>query len=246
MAHRVYTQEGRPIWRPDTITVGTFRLDPDAMERDGPMSELWRLIRTQVSVWLSKFGVYASTPEPIEDLESGFGLAIFEKLRAKVLDGSYRRDLSLYLNCRGVAWSLCTNFLYRFMRDKNWYGRMLRMDQTMSGLPEKCTLGEMITYGDTKKYVNRIEYAKARNDRTRRKKKPKGRNTNREYWKTVHMEEAWFDYLGDCEEYGITPLDLESFLALNSRDDGPSENPPSASTGSRNGCGSKGSSRSPR
>lgn len=257
MARESHLDTGVTVYKPDSITVGHFKLLPELT----PMENLWRLIRIQVSVWLCKYGVYSYDKERMEDLESSFAVEIYNKLRSKVRDGTYRRDLSLYLNVRGVAWSLASNILYRWIRDLNNDKEMLHVDwvvesvQRLRDTSVRNTLGDMISYEDVKRYLNTTEQQYAykatireikrrqslleETDPVKKENRIKARDGLVRRVQIRNRDNTYHDYLGDCEIYGIEPITFEEFLRRNDLLDDPS---PTGCSDSPSTCSQSGSS----
>ena len=253
MARESHLDTGVTVYKPDAITVGRFMLLPE------PMENLWRLIRIQVSVWLNRYGVYSYSKERIEDLESAFAVDIYNKLREKVWDGSYRKDLSLYLNTRGVAWSLCSNLLYRWIRDINTDKDMLHIDWAVSDLYQsdssRQTLGDRIAYNDVKHYMSKLERQRIYKDRCKDKRRrdireetdpvKKARRINavariERMEQIKNRDNIYHDYLSECAIYGIEPITFEEFLRRNDLLDDPSPTGCSDPPTTCSQCGSSG------
>lgn len=216
MAKRMYSVDGRPYWRPDQITVGTFKLNPD----ETPMENLFRLCRVQASIWLARSGVYSyDGPEVVDDLLSSLMLSIFLEVRRKVWDGTYRRDLSLYLNVRSAAFSLTGHFLKRWTREQEQIHSLLDVDQYLGD--SDVPLGDLLTYEHNKlNYKRTSETQEIRRARQRANQTPTPHQiAMRKYWASKNgyksHEDAYYHYVEDCEEFGTEAMSREDFLKMN-------------------------------
>ena len=91
----------KDIWVPDMVTANreTTRL----VDCPNLLENCWRLIYISCSVWLNKYRVFAYSKEEMEDIEHDAQIRAYVYLLEKVRSGSYRRDLSLYLNIRSCC-----------------------------------------------------------------------------------------------------------------------------------------------
>jgi hypothetical protein len=216
MAKRMYSVDGRPYWRPDQTTVGTFKLDPNKT----PMQNLWDLIYAQASIWLARSGVYSyDGPEPVDDLLSSLMLSIFLDIRRKVWDGTYRKDLTLYLNVRSSAWALTGHFLKRWIREQEQIHSLLDVDQYLGDTD--VPLGDLLTYEHNKlNYKRKSETQAIRREKQRANQTPTPhQRAMRQYWARLKgyraHEDAYDHYVEDCEEFGMEAMSREEFLKAN-------------------------------
>lgn len=212
----MYSVDGRPYWRPDQVTVGTFKLNPD----ETPMENLFRLCRIQASIWVARSGVYSyDGPEVVDDLLSSLTLSIFLDIRRKVWDGTYRKDLTLYLNVRSSAWALTSNFLKRWIREQEQIHSLLDVDQYLGD--SDVPLGDLLTYeGNRLSYKRNSETQEIRRERQRKNRTPTPHQiAMRKYWASKNVvkshEDAYLHYLEDCEEFGVEAMSREDFLKAN-------------------------------
>lgn len=91
-------------------SVGRMFINPKAK----PLDEVWRFLKACVDVWLSKMKIYSYSKELMEDLETDALCESYRYLVTRVVDGTYRRDLSFYLNCRSAAWTGCKSAADKF------------------------------------------------------------------------------------------------------------------------------------
>ena len=230
MAYATHTDKGVPIWKPDRVTVrGKVLLDPSL----SPMENLFNVIRIQASIWLTKYKVYSlDGPEEVDDLYYSLILRIFLDVRRKVWDGTYRRDLSLYLNVRSSAWAVTANVLKRWRAEQITRKETLNFDQLLLGNPDSSlkTLGDTISYEEG--YLSYVSDNEANNRRCaeyRAKHRAKVANTLVYKQKSEAMlramqkvrdakeqQDEYDRYLSDCEFFGIEDhLDYESFIRQN-------------------------------
>jgi len=213
----MFSVDGREYWRPDQITVGKFELDP----KQTPMENLFRLCRAQASIWLAKYGVYSyDGPEVVDDLLASLTLSIFLDLRRKVWDGTYRKDLTLYLNARSSAWGLTGNFIKHWTQEQEQIHSLLDVDQFVGD--SDVPLGDLLTYENNRlSYKRKGEAKEIRREiqRANQKTPTPHQRAMRQYWAKRHgvqaHEDAYLHYLEDCEEFGVDPMSREDFLAAN-------------------------------
>ena len=230
MAYYTHTDKGVPIWKPDRVTMrGKFRLDPQKT----PMENLWACIRIQASIWLAKYKVYSlDGHDEVDDLFYALMLRIFLDVRRKVWDGTYRRDLSLYLNVRSSAWAVTGNLLKRWRAEQITRKETLNLDQLLLGDPDNSlkTLADTVSY--EKGYLSYVSDNEANNRRCaeyRAKHRAKVQGTLVYKQKSEAMlkamqrvrdakeqQDEYDKYLSDCEFFGISDrLDYESFIRQN-------------------------------
>lgn len=186
------------------------------------MENLFRLCRVQASIWLAKYGVYSyDGPEVVDDLLSSLTLSIFLDVRRKVWDGTYRKDLTLYLNARSSAWALTSNFLKQWTREQEQIHSLLDVDQYLGDTD--VPLRDLLTYES-----NRLNYKRNSETQSIRREKQRANSTltptphqraMRQYWAKIHgvqaHEDAYLHYVEDCEEFGTEAMSREDFLKMN-------------------------------
>lgn len=244
MARQTWSASGREIWRPDDITVGTFKLDPNK----SPLENLSDLIYVQTSVWLNKYHVWSYDKSDIEALEQDLRMAIFIKFRQRVWDGEYDRRYSLYLNLRSIAWSVCSNCIRLFVKDIEQRNNNISADLYVQGLEDEDTrIVDTLTENDIGKYYSEYERRRvsdskrrmARRDAAAKESDPLKRRMRESLFRRFGelnnpqiRRNAYDDYLGECAIYGIEPITFEEFLRRNELDD-PS---PTGSSDSQSTC----------
>ena len=230
MAYETHTDKGVPIWKPDRVTLrGKLLLDPNL----SPMENLWNVIRIQASIWLAKYKVYSlDGPEEVDDLYYSLILRIFLDLRRKVWDGTYRRDLSLYLNVRSSAWAVTANVLQRWRAEQITRKETLNLDQLLLGDPDSSlkTLADTVSYEEGYlSYVSEYEANSRRCANYRAKHRAKVANNLICKQKSEAMlramqkvrdakeqQDEYERYVSDCEFFGLADhLDYESFIRQN-------------------------------
>ena len=229
MARQTWSASGREIWRPDDITIGKFLLDPNKT----PMQNLWDLIYSQSSIWLNKYQVWSYDKSDIEALEQDLRMAIFIKFRQKVCDGEYDRRYSLYLNVRSVAWSVCSHCIKLFLKDIEQRNNCISSDSFIRGCDgEDMRIVDTLTENDIAKYYSTNErkrdYDNKRKYDRRHSVDPdpirqRRRDAMLRYFNKIknpqYRRNAYDDYLGECEFFGIRPLDYQSFVRQNFQQD---------------------------
>ena len=228
MARQTWSASGREIWRPDDITIGTYKLDP----AKSPMENLWDLIYAQTSIWLNKYNVWSYDKSDIEALEQDLRMAIYIKFRQRVWDGEYDRGFSLYLNVRSVAWSVCSHCIKLFLKDIEQRNNNISADLFIQcGDGEDMLIVDTLTENDIAKYYSTCErkrdYDNKRKYDRRHSIDPdpirqRRRDAMLRYFNKIknpqYRQNAYDDYLGECEFFGIQALDYQSFVRQNFQD----------------------------
>ena len=176
------------------------------------MENVGLMVNAQVSVWLSKYGIYSSSPELIDELELQFAFATYAELVRRVRTGMYNRKYSLYLNIRSCAYSQYPKVY------KQWKRRMQQLAQLVSleygsvdsdgditegliGSIASDTVPRLRTGSDSKDRI--VELDRARKGRSKRYKSNEGRKCYTMDNLPNHIEDSWLTYIEDCEELGI-------------------------------------------
>lgn len=213
------TQKG-DRWYPDYVNIGYRKIKLDPAKT--PMENLWEVIRITCSIWLAKFRVYAYSREAIEELEQEFQLRTFLRLRDHVWKGTYRKDLSLYLNVRSAAWGCCSDTI------RIWKQRNITIPNSTVSLdtPVKdqnpdggnLTIGDSIASHEVPRLRTRYDITKnceARcNKRLTLDDVEFGTSGYPQVWRAV-TEAEWDYYLQSCSEFGLEPISKEEFLEKN-------------------------------
>lgn len=230
MAFETHNNQGRPLWKPDQITVGRFRLDPE----QSPMENLWRLIRAQASIWLAKYDVYTfDGPEPVDDLYYSLCLVIYLELRRRVWQGDYNRNFSLYLNVRSCAWAKTGTLLKKWKAEQDKIHSTLNLDQLLLGEPDSApkTLCDTISYEEGHlSYRSQSEINKESKRRQRQRHNAKSladpsvnvlkREAMLRRMQRVRdakeQQDEYDRYVSECEFFGLEDhLDYDSFVRQN-------------------------------
>lgn len=197
MARRVYIN-GKPAYMANRQYVGRMLIDPNAK----PLDEVWRFIRACVDVWLSKMRIYSYSKELMEDLEIDAMCESYRYLVSRVADGTYKRDLSFYLNCRSAAWTGCKS-----AADK-YYARQKR-EEGLCSIYDKVSDTE-IRLVDTlvgrNKLMTESDWKTVYKERSKGYKQPTRKDVlERQRW------EDYFKYVEECVELGVDELSFEQF-----------------------------------
>lgn len=181
-------------------SVGRMLINPEAK----PLDEVWRFLKACVDVWLSKMKIYSYSKELMEDLETDALCESYLYLVRRVSDGSYRKDLTFYLNCRSAAWTGCKS-----AADK-YYARHKRDE----GL---CSIYDKVADSD----VRLVDMLAGRNKlmtesdwKTLYKERGKGYkpSTRRDAVERQRWDE-YFRYVEECVELGVDELSFEQFTS---------------------------------
>lgn len=221
MAREQRLANGTATWWPDLTKPpeGGWKIRTDIPLMDN----LYDLIHLQCSIWLNKYRVHAETREDMEDLEWQYYYATYYELVRRVRTGTYRRDLSLYLNVRSCAWSLFTRTFEPWQRHILERSKFIELsagaiDNThMGGIQEVIaadSVPKLMTDYDV--YVTKL----SKNNKRRREKKPNSRKAYSKGRVAQYMDDAWQSYQEELYEMGL-PLRMteEEFYTKNFPDD---------------------------
>lgn len=189
-----------------------------------PMANLWHVIDVCCSIWLAKFKVYAYERSVIEELEQEFRMRTFLRLRDHVWRGTYRRDLSLYLNVRSAAWGCCSDTLNGWKtRNIDIQAKLVNIDMpfdNQEGLPgaRADTLGDTLASHKViklrTKYDTICDCQRKCKGRKELEEVERGQRGYGPVWYAV-TEAEWDYYLQSCSEFGLTPISKAEFLEKN-------------------------------
>lgn len=187
------------------------------------MENLWWLISICCGIWLAKFRVYAYEQTVIEELEQEFRMRTFLRLRDHVWRGTYRRDLSLYLNVRSAAWGCCSDTLSTWKeRNINRPAKWLNIDMPFDA--DAKSVSDSTTFGDTlashkviklrTKYDTICDCQRKCKGRKNLDEVTRGERGYKSVWYAI-TESEWDYYLQSCEEFCIQPISKSEFLEKN-------------------------------
>lgn len=214
MAHLYKKSDGSLVWLPEYVQVpDPVLLDPEL----SPMENAWRVVDICAAVWLSRFKVWASEKEDMEDLEQMARFMTMQELVRRVRKKKYNRKYSFYLNVRSCAYSI---MLHRVIDP--WVEHIKERDSMLDGhspasltrCDESFTLYDAIStqrqhcwVTDAEKRYQHIDWQDAERpgDRIRLLEK--------------QIEEDYDKHCDDCVEFGIEPTDKESFIDENYTDE---------------------------
>lgn len=210
MAHSVKRPDGSVVWCPDYVKVpDPVLLDPNL----SPMQNAWRVVNICASVWLAKFKVWASEKEDIEDLEQTARFMTMQELIRRVRKKKYNRKYSFYLNCRSCAYSI---MLHRVidpwvahikerdaMLDGNSPASLQKCDENFTLYDAMSTKRQHCWVTEAERRYQHIDWhdAERPGDRLRLLEK--------------QIEEDYDQHCDDCTEFGLEPMDKDSFIDEN-------------------------------
>lgn len=232
MAHEYRMPNGSISWWPDLVKPpeGGWRIRTDIPLMDN----LYDLIHLQCSIWLNKYRVHAETREDMEDLEWQYYYATYYELVRRVRTRTYRRDLSLYLNVRSCAWSLFTRTFEPWQRHIIERSKFIELSAGAIDNTHMGGIQDTIIPENVPKLMTAYDEQVARNARVVKKRAKKHENDTPEqaayhterrkaYRKgrvAKFMDDAWMEYLEDCELLSIpVRMTEEEFYAQNFPDD---------------------------
>lgn len=203
-------KHGRVVWWPDRVNIGhkAMLIRADASPRD----EIWRFIKTIVSIFLTKYKAWSYEREDMEELEQMCYTAAYCRLLYIVRTGQYRKDLSFYLNVRSAVYSTCYSTYNVWLRDIR-----ARMDLVDGTAPLTSDDHNLATLFDLKasESVPRLRTDSEYNT----SKITDWHNAIRKVDQQRILNESIVDdysrYCEDCAELGIEPVDKVTFVCKN-------------------------------
>lgn len=197
---------GKVVWWPDRVDIGykTMLIRADASPRD----EIWRFIKTLVSIFLTKYKAWSYDRDDMEELEQMCYTSAYCRLLRIVRTGQYRKDLSFYLNCRSAVLGTCFNTYKVWLRDMQERANLI--DGTAPLVDEDHNHA---TYFDLKA-ADKVP--KLRTDAEYKVKLTDWRKAIRKTDQQRILKETMTDdysrYCEDCEELGVEPVDKIAFV----------------------------------
>lgn len=196
------------VYRPITVSVPkNMLIRADASPRD----EIYRFIKTCVLVYLAKCGAWSYREEDIDELIANCLMHCYFLLVWRVKHGRYRKDLSFYLNVRSCAMSTVSS------EYRSWLPRIkdklnnVNIEQRVVGSDERGV-----------RLIDTLSAKPAWRTSAEFKNKPKElpdvltqRDAN--ILRRV-IDNDYYSYLDDCEEFGIDVLSIDEFIRNNYSD----------------------------
>lgn len=183
------------------------------------LDNVWRLAYICSHVWMSKYRLFAYTKEEMEDIENHCLLNTYTTFLTMVRTGSYSREHSMYLNMRSAAWSA----VGRYMHSKRTQKSKLAAETISLGHVdvENCGEGWLSTIASERipKMLTDYEIKRLTAERVKKKKALSGVKivneklsiAARERMAKKAEENAYWEYLEECAEFGIDAVDRDSF-----------------------------------
>ena len=206
MAHSMI-KHGQIVWWPDRVNIGhkAMLIRADA----SPREEIWRFIKTLVSIFLTKYRAWAYEREDMEELEAMCYTAAYCRLLYIVRTGQYRRDLSWYLNVRSAVYSTCYATYNIWLRDIR--ARMNFVDGTEPLTSEDhnlVSLFDLKASESVPKLRTDSEYSTSKitdwHEAIRKCDQQRILNES--------IVDDYSRYCEDCEELGVEPIDKVTFV----------------------------------
>lgn len=211
-------------WLPDTVTASRELTKLRPCEH--MLEEAWRICKICTSVWLCAMGVYANSREEMEDIEQRVLIKTYTNLLYKVRTKTYSLERSFYLNVRSCAWSAVGELAHE-RRAKKRQAKVVALGRIDSGLEEGWlatlaahTVPKLRTDGDC-----RAQSSQYQNEKNRQRAIEAGGKTLELYekyhqasikrWTPKYREDAYWDYVADCAEFGIEAVSMDEFLRIN-------------------------------
>lgn len=183
------------------------------------LDNVWRLAYICSHVWMSKYRLFAYTKEDMEDIENHCLLNTYTVFLTMVRTGSYSREHSMYLNMRSAAWSA----VGCYMHSKKTQKAKLAAETISLGHVDTDNGGEgwlstvaservprmMTDYDLRRATAERVKRKKALN--STRKVNEKLSIAARNRMAKRAEENAYWEYLEECAEFGIDAVDRDSF-----------------------------------
>lgn len=188
------TSSGVQYWPAAVHVSKDIKLDP----RLSPMENCWRIIDFQTLIWLTKARVWSRERETLEELIQDVRIAVYMELRRRVVEHTYSREHSFWLNVRSCAWSIVHK------RIKVWIDAQKQRENIVCA-NNLIQIGkdedDGVTYYDLFstgcKYITESESKEDDDWRSRTIKRYRVRMVRR------ILDDEYHKYLDDCEEFGI-------------------------------------------
>lgn len=207
-------------WYPTYYNVGTKRilLRPDWTWQEN----VWHFIDITVGIFLAKAKVWSYDRELIEELEQTCKLRTYLRLKDIVHRGLYAYEFSFYHNCRSCAWAAVSNVIYLW---KHYVVEIpaltVDIDAPITGPNVKSddlSLADTLATHEVTKlrtsYDCKLQSAYKRGKKHSLDDVQRGSKEFPQVWRAI-TEEQYDYYLQSCVEYGIEPLDHDSFIKKN-------------------------------
>lgn len=211
MAER-HSRFGYEVWWPDRCNVGRqLLLDPKLT----PMENCWRVIRAQVSIWLTKAKIWAYRKEDVEDLELECQMRVFAKLKQKVLTNEYDRNWSFWHNVRACAWSVVSDVI------RIWILLQRKKLNNVYCTRNNEDMFHNMASHSVRKLCSRSECAAANHTKHRPNRKLQDAISclGAKTILTRMIRHAYTEYSEDCAEFGLTAMSLDDFIQKNFSDE---------------------------
>jgi hypothetical protein len=202
-------KHGRVVWWPDRVNIGhkAMLIRADA----SPREEIWRFIKTIVSIFLTKYKAWSETREDMEDLENMCYTAAYCRLLHNVRTGQYRRDLSFYLNVRSAVLGSCYNTYKVWLRDMrekyNLFDGNALVSECQSDHSSMTFFDMVATEKAPRLRTNSEIYCYKITD-WHQAKTPAARTRVL----NEQAEDEYSRYCEDCAELGVEPVDKVTFV----------------------------------
>lgn len=205
-------------WYPTYYNISNKKMliDPNK----SPTENIWWFVEVCCGIWLRKYRIYSYDKGAIEDLEQSCRLNCYFRLRKHVLEGTYRRDLSFYLNVRGAAFGSVPDTIRCWkLRYIDIPNKLIAMDTPIDGPTVKS---EELTIADTLA-SDKITKLCLSTDKTIHYHAQHWTDLKRQYDKCAWLKrdtgEQYAKYCEDCEELGVAPVSYETYIANNLTDE---------------------------
>ena len=205
------------IWVPDMVTAS--RANTRLVNCPNLLDNVWRLIYISCSVWLNKYRVFAYSKEEMEDIEHDAQVRAYSYLLDKVRSGSYRRDLSLYLNIRSAC--LCAVGIYIHSVHTNKF-KAQRETISLAHVDAENGEGWLSTLASESvpRMMTAWDAIQASKRRTTQKALAEDCPVNVRRARDTRVEarrrdEAYNEYVEDCVELGIDYISRDAFEESN-------------------------------
>lgn len=202
-----YYHVKRGVWIPDPVTV--TRENTKLIDCPNLLDNVWRLIHLSVSVWMSKYKIFARSREEMDDAVADCEIKAYQYLLNKVRTKEYRLDLSLYLNIRACCQSAVGMYIHRLNTNKDKARReTISLGHVDGGWLEALaseSVPKMMTQSDAikaSKLRQRIAHQDVEN------KPSKAIEARR-------RDESYQEYLENCYELGVSPKSQIEFERTN-------------------------------
>lgn len=194
MVREVNTKSGQQFWPAAVHVSKNLKLDPQL----SPMENCWKVIDLQTLIWLNKARVWSRERETLEELIQDVRIAIYVELRRRVVEHTYSREHSFWLNVRSCAWSIVHKRIELWIDAQKQRENIVCADNLIQvGSDDDADMTYYDIFATGCKFITEAELTEDNDWRRRTMKCSRVRMVRR------ILDDEYNKYIDDCEEFGI-------------------------------------------